>query len=314
MKSEIRKDYVQEKYVIIAPKRGGRPSEYKPEPETAGRSTCFFCPENIQKKEIIQLVKTKKPWEIAVLKNKFPAVSLDNPKAYGLQEVIVETPHRSRQLEELPVSHLVKLLKTYADRTRDILKQKKIQYLLIFKNNGGRAGASIRHAHSQIFATAFIPPHLRDKSEKVLEYKLRYGTCVYCDVIKRERLGPRLVAELDGVIAFTPYASIHNYEIWILPTRHLDNITDLNLNELRSWAIILKKILEAISRLGLSYNFYFHEVVFDENQHLYMKITPRGSVWAGVEIGSGIIINPIAPEEAARYYRRQFKTNGLSIH
>lgn len=245
-----------------------------------------------------------KKWEILVLKNPFPAVSLDNPKAYGIQEVIIETPDHIKELEDLSLDHIVKILEIYAKRTKIISKNKKIEYILIFKNDGGRAGASLQHSHSQIFATDFLPPHLFDKSQKVQEYKLKYGTCVYCDVIKKERKSPRFVWEDENVIAFTPYASMYNYEIWILPKRHLDNIICLNQAEKKSLARILKRVLEKIGELGLPYNYYFHQVIHDENQHLYMKIVPRGSTWAGVEIGSGIIINPISPEEAAKFYRK----------
>ena len=112
-----------------------------------------------------------------------------------------------------------------------------------------------------------------------------------------------MVVEDKHVIAFTPYASIHNYEIWIMPKRHLDNMTVLNNTERISFAKILKKILLKVEELGLPYNYYFHQVINDEDQHLYMKITPRGSVWAGVEIGSGVIINSVSPEDAAEFYR-----------
>ena len=63
-------------------------------------------------------------------------------------------------------------------------------------------------------------------------------------------------------------------------------------------------ILKKIGILGLPYNYYFHQAIHDKDQHFYMKIIPRGSVWAGVEIGSGIIINPISPEQAAKFYRK----------
>ena len=302
MKSELRKDYIQEKYVIIASRRGRRPHDVeRPERVRPVRTTsCVLCPDRWEKRLVIQ---TFGP-DVAVLKNKFPAVTLDNPKAYGVQEVVIETPDHGLELDELPIRHIAKLLKVYAVRTKRISKNKKIQYILIFKNNGGRAGASLIHSHSQIFATDFLPPHLFDKSQRVQQYKLEHGSCVYCDVIKKERKGRRLVYEDKYVIAFTPYASLHNYEVWILPKRHLDNIMILNQQERSSWAKILKKILKKISGLGLPYNYYFHQTIFDEDQHLYMKITPRGSVWAGVEIGSGIIINPISPEEAAKYYRK----------
>lgn len=305
MKPEIRQDYIQNKYVIIAPVRHQRPHDVeRPERiKPLTKKECIFCSQKINQAKNLLTIGSAKNWQIKVIANKYPAVNLNNPKAYGTQEVVIETPDHLKELEDLSLSQIAQLLGVYAQRTQKISKNKKIEYILIFKNNGGRAGASITHAHSQIFATSFLPPHLFDKSQKTQEYKLKYGRCVYCDVISREAKGPRLVYQDKNVIAFTPYASMHNYEIWILPLRHLDNITELNAKERLSWAKILKIILKKIERLNLPYNYYFHQVIHDEDQHLYMKITPRGSVWAGVEIGSGIVINPISPEEAAQFYR-----------
>ncbi|MFA6525136.1 MAG: galactose-1-phosphate uridylyltransferase [Patescibacteria group bacterium] len=304
-KSEIRKDYIQDKYVIIAPRRGSRPHDFEQIVSKITREKkCVFCPENIEKDLIIRKYDGQgKNWSLLTLKNKFPAVTLDNPKAYGVQELVIETPDHATELEYLPESHIKKLFDVYAERTYEISKLDKIKYILIFKNDGGKAGQSVAHSHSQVFATEFLPPHLMDKSQKTQEYKLEKGTCVYCDVIKEERKGPRFVFEDKNVIAFTPYASIHNYEIWIMPKRHLDNITVLNSAERMSFAKILKKVLLKVAELGLPYNYYFHQVINDEDQHLYLKITPRGSIWAGVEIGSGVIINSVSPEDAAEFYR-----------
>ena len=138
----------------------------------------------------------------------------------------------------------------------------------------------------------------------MFEYRLKNGSCVYCDIMTTESRGPRRVFVGEHVVAFAPFASMHNYELWILPRRHFDNITDASAAEKREWAKVLKKALAAITALGLPYNYYFHQVIQDKDQHLYMKITPRGSTWAGVEIGSGIIINPVPPEDAATYYRK----------
>ncbi len=310
IKSEIRKDYIQDKYVIIAPYRSKRPHYQDPvnyDLNIPGQNKldkdCVFCMLNVKQAKL--LVGGKKNWQIAVIANKFPAVSLNNPKAYGQQEVVVETPNHNLHIEDLPQSNLVKILQVYISRTKSIMVNKKIEYILIFKNNSGRAGASILHSHSQIFATSFLPPHLSDKSQRAQAYKLKTGRCVYCDVISRESKGPRCVYLDKHTIAFTPYASMYNYELWIMPRRHLDNITNLSLAELKSFAAMLHKALTKISHsLQLPYNYYFHQVVHDEDQHLYLKITPRGAPWAGVEIGSGLIINPIAPETAAKFYRK----------
>lgn len=304
MKSEIRKDYIQEKYVLIAPKRGKRPRRRT---VSCGKKTksCHFCPSKINER-LVDWQGKKNDWTMAVLKNKYPAVSPTNPKAYGYQEVVIETPDHEKHLEQLSLKQIRDLFEVYARRTMELQKDKKIDYILIFKNSGGPAGASLVHAHSQIFATKFLPPHLKDKAERVKKYQREKGRCVYCDVIKKERKSPRFVFEDDNVICFTPYASTHNYEVWILPKRHLDNVAELNPDEQKSWAHMLKKVLKQINKLKLPYNFYFHQVVSESDQHLYMKITPRGSVWAGVEIGSGLIINAVSPEQAAQYYRQVF--------
>ncbi|MAG44265.1 galactose-1-phosphate uridylyltransferase [bacterium] len=310
MKSEIRKDYIQEKYVIISPKRGKRPHDVeRPERlKPAKKKDCVFCPERIDKiakvLETVEVTKEKgEPWAIKAIANKFPSVAINNPKAYGQQEVIIETPDHLKEIEDLSDKRVAEIFKVYSNRTHAISQDKKIDYILIFKNNGGAAGASLEHSHSQIFASEFLPPHLKDKSQRVQAYKLKHGGCVYCGVIKKERKGPRLIAEDQNVIAFCPWAPMHNYEVWIMPKRHIDNITMLNQDEQLSFTKFLKKVLKKINKLDLPYNYYFHQVIHDDDQHLYMKIKPRGSVWAGVEIGSGLIINPISPEEAAKFYR-----------
>ncbi|PWB38836.1 MAG: hypothetical protein C3F02_01975 [Parcubacteria group bacterium] len=305
--SEIRKDYIQDKYVIIAPRRSERPQEaasLADYPKKKMEEKCIFCPGSLRRVRSLYHRDLLKNWSLNVIANKYPAVSLDNPKAYGQQEVVIETPDHRRELEELPAKNIAGLLEAYSARSKAICKNPRIQYVLIFKNNGGVAGASQSHAHSQIFATEFLPPHLFEKSQKQQAYKLKFGRCVYCDVIRQESKGPRLVYKDREVIAFTPYASMFNYEIWIMPLAHRDNIIELTPRERMAWAKLLKRVLVKIGRMNLPYNFYFHHVINDNDQHLYMKVVPRGSIWAGVEIGSGLIINAISPEEAAKYYRQ----------
>lgn len=308
MKSEIRKDYVHERYVIIAPKRTKRPHDIEiPQRSPVKKSDCVFCPKRIDKfnKALLTIKEGRKPWAIKVIANKFPSVSPKYPKAYGYQEVVVETPDHKEELEDLSDGHIAKVLNVYAKRAEEISKDKKIDYLLTFKNYGGAAGASLQHSHSQIFATALLPPRLKEKSQRVQAYKLKTGRCIYCDVIKKERQGPRKVFEDKNMIAFCPWAPTHNYEIWIMPKRHVDNIALLTKPEQLSFAKFLKKVLKKINQLKLPYNYYFHQVVHDEDQHLYIKIKPRGSVWASVEIGAGFIINAVSPEESAKFYRKK---------
>lgn len=311
MRSEIRKDYIQDRYVIIAPKRGSRPHDTE-RPECVNppsKKVCVFCPEQVNHKHAALTIGPKSRWNVKVIGNDFPAVTLDNPKAYGQQEVVIETPNHIVELDDLPEEQIVKVFNAYAHRTREISKNRKIEYILTFKNNGGRAGASLQHAHSQIFATAFLPPHLFDKSQKALAYKLEHGTSVWSDIIEKEKKSKRFIYKDDHVVAFTPYASFHNYEAWIMPLKQRDNITELTPQERLSMAKVLKHLLRKIGHLNLPYNYYFHQVIHDKDQHFYLKVTPRGNVWAGVEIGSGMIINAVPPEEAAAFYRQGLKNS-----
>jgi UDPglucose--hexose-1-phosphate uridylyltransferase len=302
LKSEIRKDYLLNKYVIITPGRALRPRDVEEQTIISRVADCPFCPEKIDQKNIVDQVDAPEG-KIISLKNLFPAVSIDNKKAYGAQEVIVETPDHKKELHDLSEKQIESLLRMYAKRTEALSKVKNIEYILCFKNQGSKAGASIVHAHSQIFATSLIPPEIKKELKISYNYQLANKTCAYCDIIKKEVKSPRVIYEDKFVACFAPYASQYHYEAWIFTKRHLDNITKLDHNEFAAYAKILKKILLKLSGLNLSFNYFLHQVISDSNQHFYLKIQPRDSVWAGVELGSGLVINSLPPEEAAKFYR-----------
>jgi len=303
LKSEIRKDYLSDKYVIITPGRAKRPRDIKEQTIISRLANCVFCPENINHKNIVDQIDGP-GGKIISIKNTFPAVTLDNKKAYGTQEVIIETPEHKPELHNLSEAQIKQLLKMYAKRTAALSKIKNIEYILCFKNQGSKAGASIVHAHSQVFAIDIMPSEIKEEFKLCREYRDEHKTCAYCDIIKKEMKSPRKIYEDKFVAAFTPYASQYHYEAWIFTKRHLDNITKLNDNEFKSFAKILKKILIKLSKLNLSFNYFLHQSISDNDQHFYLKIQPRDSVWAGVELGSGLIINSVAPETAAKFFKK----------
>ncbi len=303
--SEIRKSYLLNNYVIITPGRAARPRDVKEKTFIKKDPDCPFCPKNIDKKNIVDRINMpkSKEWQLLSIKNIFPAVSLDNKKAYGTQEVIIETPDHNKELADLGKREIERLLEMYSKRTSELSKNKKLDYILCFKNQGAKAGASITHAHSQVFATGITPDDLREEAKRKQEYQIKNQSCPYCDIIKKEMKSERKVFEDDNVAVFTPYASQYHYEVWLFPKRHLDNITLINKKEKESLARFLKKILKKLNQIDVSFNFFLHNVVSDNNQHFYIKVQPRDSVWAGVELGSGLVINSISPEKAAKFYR-----------
>jgi len=309
--SEIRKNYLLNKYVIITPGRALRPRDIKEQTIIKRSKDCYFCSENVSKQQkesknyLIDEIKEKGKWQVASVRNIFPAVSPNNSQAYGYQEVIIETRHHSKELGILDEKQIINVLKMYIKRTKAIQKDQKIDYILCFKNQGSKAGASIAHAHSQIFATSILPPEIQEELYQAQLYKAAKNSCFYCDIIKKEIKSKRKIYEDAYVAAFTPYASEYHYEAWIFTKRHVDNITKLNNKELLSFAKILKTILLKLRELDLSFNYFLHQVVSNNDQHFYLKIQPRGSVWAGVELGSGLVINSVSPEIAAQFYRKK---------
>lgn len=309
LKSEIRKAYLLDKYVIITPGRAKRPRDLKEQTVIERKSPCVLCPEKIDeyakkhKGYLKEKINKNNKWQVVSVANVFPAVTLDNKKAYGAQEVIIETRDHDKDLANLSNQEIEWVLRMYARRTKALSQEKEIDYVLCFKNQGSKAGASIVHAHSQVFATKILPPEVNQELSAAQSYQVKHAKCAYCDIIKKEAKSRRLIYEDKYVVAFTPYASEYHYEAWIFTKRHLDNITMLNNKEFRALANVYKLILNKLSALDLSFNCFLHQVISNRDQHFYLKIQPRDSVWAGVELGSSMIINSVPPEEAAKYYR-----------
>lgn len=314
IESEIRVDYVHDREVIIAPGRRQRPHDHN---ITAADEHLGVAPENdafsresLKNTAGLLTVGGSRNWRIKVIKNIYPVVRPDNPKAYGHQEVVVETPEYGLDLGSLPVTHVVDVLRVYGERVKALQRDKKIRYILVFKNNGGRAGASINHAHSQIFASAYVPSHVVIRRKRAQEYRVMNSTDYYSDLLVKEEGGSRWIGSGAYVCALTPYASLYNYEAWIMPWRRVDNISQLRETELREMAVWLRHCIRRLNAEGLPYNYYLHQVVGDQSEHLYLRIAPRRDVWAGLELGSRLIVNTVTPEEAAVFYRTDRPSTG----
>lgn len=311
-KSEIRKDYFLDKYVIIAPIRNSNKRPHfalqKDENTTA---PCRLCPEIVDdpaSEEVTQL-EIKNPdgsWRIKVIDNKFPALTLDNFNAYGKQEMVIESPEHAKEIHELPLAHIVDVIDVYIERYKALNKTKGIDYVLVFKNEGGRAaGASISHSHSQIIALPIIPPKVAAEADAMDRYFEEHHSCPYCDIVKAERKSPRVISEDDHFFVLSPYASESPYGVWFIPKRHVHSMEYLNGSEKESLARAFKKVLAKLDEVGIPYNYFFQNSLDVENHHMVIKLAPRPNVWAGLELGTGVVINPVAPEAAAEFYQEE---------
>lgn len=308
----LRKDYTMDRWVYYATARAKRPREFKNVVVKEDRK-CFFCPSNehLTPKEIGR-VEYKGGWKIRWFLNKFPAVekagnaNIKSKKhfaegnAFGVHEIIVETPHHKSQLADLPVQQIRETLEVCRFRIKDLSKISGIKYVDVFKNQGKDAGTSLAHTHTQVMALPQIPPLV---SEEITAAK-KYKKCPYCDIVRTEAKSRRKIFETKNIAAFAPFASRFNYEAWIFTKQHKKNMEELSEGELNDISIALKKILVKLKKINASYNFFIHYAPDKADLHFHIEITPRLATWGGFEISSNAIINSVMPEDAARFYRK----------
>jgi len=308
---EIRKDYVLDRYVVIAAARKKRPRQFKKEIEEKVE-TCFFCPgnESMTPPEIGRIGGKK--WKIRWFPNKFPAAAeegqiefrTDNrfytfASAYGRQEVIVETSNHSKQLWDLSESVIKQVLGVYINRIKELNKVKGVKYVCVFKNHGKDAGTSIVHTHTQVLAYNKIPNLIKEEVEACK----KFDGCPYCDILMSEKDSDRRAFENENFVAFAPYASRFNYEIWIFSKKHKKSLVDFSNDELKDLASIMKQILFRLKELNISYNFQIHNAPDSGDLHFHIEICPRIAVWGGFELLTDDVINSVPPEDAAKFYR-----------
>lgn len=314
---ELRKDYILDRWVIIAPNRSKRPDEMAKEEDIEKNhidpKDCFFCPGNeSQTPDEIGRLRDDGHWKIRWFPNKFtivdkkgsPSIRTDNEfftvsDAYGKHEIIVETPDHKKRMWDMSEDEITDVLRIYASRIDELLREPNTKYVDIFKNEGSDAGTSIEHTHSQVVSLNMVPPVVQSKVDAVKSH----GSCPYCKIINIERESHRQVYEDESFVVFTPYASRFGYEVWIFPKNHYKNFMDFAEDDLVNLAGVLKNVLGRLKDLHQAFNMAIYYSPKGEDLHFHVEIYPRISKWAGFELETGIIVNQVSPEDAAKFYR-----------
>ena len=329
--SEFRRDPVVGRWVIIAGDRSLRPRDVSAPPPTlpAGPELCPFCPghERFTPPEVLAFrpaggAANGAGWTTRVVPNKFPALQVegdldrrgegiyDHMHGVGAHEVIIESPDHSKELSELSAEEIERVLLAFRERMRDLRNDLRLRYILVFKNHGAGAGASLEHGHAQLIATPIIPMVVQEELDGALKHFRSKERCVYCDMLAQERReGKRLVREEEGYVAIAPFAPRFPFETWILPTRHQASYDEVEPSSLGALARLLKETLRRLRRaLGdPDYNFLIHTAPCREapleHYHWHLEIFPRLAHVAGFEWGTGFYINTTPPEESAKFLR-----------
>ena len=327
---ELRKDPIIGRWVIIATERAKRPSDYKrAESNGYGVGLCALCqgnetmtPPEVMAYRDAGTAPNSPGWWTRVVPNKFPALQKDGSldrtgvgmydmmNGIGIHEVIVDTPDHTGIIANLPEKQVEELLWTYRDRYMDLARDPRAKYILIFKNHGKPAGASLEHPHSQLIATPIIPKRVMEEIDGSRDYYNFKERCGFCDIVRQELADQsRLVVENDSFIAFEVFASRFPFETWIMPKKHTCNFHEIERKEIMDLAAILKSVMRKMYLLleDPPFNYIIHTApTNNECRHFYhwhIEIMPRLTQVAGFEWGTGMYINPTVPEEAAKSLR-----------
>lgn len=329
--AEIRRDLVKSNWVAIAEDMALNPHEFpinKRNIDQVGTNLyCPFCegnelstPAEVMAHRPKNTVANSPGWSIRVIPNKFSVFQLEgeleksrsgiysNFNGVGRQEVVVETPVHNIDLHQYDHDRLALVLSTLKERYNVLAQDQRIKYVQIYKNRGIFAGASIEHSHSQIIGLPCVPRW----NSGVVDYYDRHGRCLLCSIIDQERQsGIRLVCESDHFILICPYASRFSYETWMVPkvhTEHFSAISEFQIDDLVKLCLAYMRIMiESLN--NPAYNLVFNtapvNVPYRPGTHWYLEIIPRLLVNNGVNIATGIYMNPVSPELAAACFRER---------
>src|SRR5207302_1016728 len=238
---DLRRDPVTGRWVIISTERAKRPQEFIREPVRFNGGHWPFCPghEASTPPEILAYrtdagaESNGAGWKVRVVPNKFPALEIegaldrqaegiyDRMNGTGAHEVVIESPEHGDTYATMPERRIEDALFAFRDRVTDLRKDTRLKYVLIFKNHGEGAGATLEHAHSQIIALPIVPRQVVEELKGARDYFQLKDRCIYCDIVHQETRSPvRVVLENDNFLVAAPYAPRFPFETWIIPKRH----------------------------------------------------------------------------------------------
>lgn len=333
--SELRRDPFTRDWVAIAPGRRERPRQMSTPAGPpvrrlpAADPACPFCPgrEEATPPELWRLPAPAETapgaWRLRVVPNRYPVVApVDrlarhhtaglhtSAEGIGSHEVVIESPAHDWDLPDGDDAAVTDVLRAYRARCL-ALRERRPGLVLPFRNHGAAAGTSLPHPHSQIVATPIVPARFRQLFDVARAYYDDHGSCLYVDHTAAELAdGERVIAATGQAAALAPYAARTPYETWIVPRRHQASFADACDEDVEQTAVLLRQILGALRDLlgDVPYNYALISAPNGEEMTAYfawhLQIAPRLTEPAGFELGTGIAVNPISPEQAAAHLRQ----------
>ena len=319
---QLRRNPLTGEYVIVASARGARPHSRSQDDERPRLPpfdpTCPLCPGNEAETPPELLVlrgdDADAGWLVRVVPNRYPVVAPgpvagDGTVASGAHELLIETPRHDLDLPDRDVDSVALMLEALYQRLQALQQRRGTRYVIAFRNHGREAGTSLDHPHSQIVALDFVPPAVQRRVALQRRFYKRTGRCYLCSLIEDERRdGSRLVFEGDGFVALASFAGETPGETLLVPSRHAASFTasrDSLRQHARALHDITLRIRDAFDNPPC--NLVLHEppprVLNDPALHWCWQLSPRTTIAAGFELGTGVRVNPLSPERAAALLR-----------
>ncbi|MDO8706806.1 MAG: DUF4921 family protein [Sulfuricaulis sp.] len=334
--------------VLVATARGLRPKKAEAPAPRDTRShveTCPFCTGNEHMTPpLIAAYPDEQGWEIRIVENLYPVLGDDreNPNltlglqqtidGYGRHEVMIDHHQHGIAIHEMSEPHLALLFGAYRDRMEQLYRSnKRLRYVLVFKNFGPAAGASIAHTHSQVIATPVIPDNVQAEVSNSHAFYDKNHQCIFCSLIdealtfeatiydresgeirRKISVGQYVIERGKKFIAIKPFASRYEWEVHILPLQHQSDFLRISQEDLADLARVVRRTMARLDAVlsGAQYNYFLHSLPHDKgcenceaSYHWHIEITPRTSIPSGFELGSGLFVNTVAPETAAEKLR-----------
>ena len=302
MQNELRKSYDSEGWSLIS----------QIEPSAVG---CALCPGSEDKtKETFRIEDEKGKWIVRSIVDPYPLTHpsifkikeneriYETFSAHGWSEIVTETRDHAKELHELSADEIKNILLVYINRVKELQKRENVEFIGILKDN---LHIEFNHSYSRILTLPIVPEYIKEKINKFNDYLFKNEKCLYCDLIKKEKESPRFIFENDSFIAFVPFSQINNYEVWILPKKHYQSITDLSTFEVFTLAETIKNIL---SRLKAALSPFQYGMAFyikpknEKDFHFHIKIFQK-TIPPTLKESYGINLCKLTPENVAKILR-----------
>jgi UDPglucose--hexose-1-phosphate uridylyltransferase len=328
--AELRRDPIIGRWVIVDTDHPSGPGDFDKEEQGFRGGECPFCygnelmtPPEVDAVRDSNTLPNTPGWQVRVVPNKFPALKIegdldrrgigiyDMSNGIGAHEVLIETPYHDKDISDLLNEEVENTILKCCHRADDLLRDKRFRYIMIFKNKGPSAGASLEHPHTQIVALPMVPKNVLEEIHGASQYFDYRERCIFCDILRQEiSEKERIILENKHFLCFSPFVSRFPFEIWIVPKKHNGYFCHIAREEVPSLASILRETIRKFKLLfgNLAYNYIIHSSPMDgeymgESYHWHIEFMPKLTRVAGFEWGTGFYIVPTPPELAAKYLK-----------